>query len=110
MTSAQAMPMRADIPLITIGCADGEGGYEMLNVRRHGAVAFIYDDAGVATGEKLFLRSIDAALFADSGQLLWEYNKTYGKRTGHGEPVSCSGSFRKGTHGTVFFDVLVTRR
>ncbi|WP_146131140.1 hypothetical protein [Nesterenkonia sandarakina] len=110
MTTAQAVPMRPDIPLITVGCPDGEGGYEMLQVRRHGAIAFVYDDAGVATGEKLFIRSLDAALFSDSGQLLWEYSKTYGKRTGHGEPVSCSGSFRKGSDGTVFFDVLVTRR
>ena len=84
VTTAQAAPMKPDFPLITVGCPDGEGGFEMLHVRPHGAVAFVYDDAGVATGEKLFLRSIDAALFSDSGQLLWENNKTYGQRTGPG--------------------------
>ncbi|MCH8560083.1 MULTISPECIES: hypothetical protein [unclassified Nesterenkonia] len=110
VTAAQAAPVKPDFPLITVGCPDGEGGYDMLQVKPRGAVAFVFDEAGVATGEKLFIRSIDAALFSDAGQLLWEYNKAYGKRTGHGEPVSCSGSFRKGSDGTVFFDVLVTRR
>lgn len=110
VATAQAAPMKPDFPLVTIGCADGEGGFEMLQVQPRGSIAFVFDETGAATGEKLFLRSIDAALFSDAGQLLWEYNKSYGKRSGHGEPVSCSGSFEKSPDGTVFFDILVTRR
>jgi hypothetical protein len=108
-SAAQAVPVQPD-SLVTVGCADGAGGFETLSVQPRGSIAVVFDDAGVATGEKLFLLSIDAAAFSDAGQLLGEFHKTYGKRTGHGEPVSCSGSFEEGPDVTVFFDILVTRR
>ena len=109
-TAAQAVPDQPDAFIVTVGCADGEGGFETLRVQPHGSIAFVVDETGAATGEKLFLLSIDAAVFSDAGQLLGEFHKTYGKRTGHGEPVSCSGSFEEGPDATVFFDILVTRR
>jgi len=109
-TAAQAVPVQPDFPIVTVGCADGEGGFDTLNVQPRGSFAFVFDEAGAPTGEKLFILSIDAAVFSDAGQLLGEFHKTYGQRTGHGEPVSCSGSFEESPDATVFFDVLVTRR
>jgi hypothetical protein len=96
-------------PVITAGCQD-DGDTFVVDVVVRGAVAFVVDDEGTRTGEKLFLRSIDAAAFTDAGVLVEEFHKTYGQRTGHGDPVFCSGSFVEDPGVTVFFDALVTRR
>jgi hypothetical protein len=108
--AAQAAPAQPDFPMVTVGCAYGEGGFDTLRVLPLGSVAFVVDEGGTATGEKLFIVSLDAAVFSDTGELLGEFHKAYGKRKGHGEPISCSGSFEEGPDATVFFDVLVTRR
>lgn len=96
-------------PVITAGC-DEAGERFTVNIVPRGAVAFVVDEEGFRTGEKLFLVSIDAAAFTDAGALVEEFHKTYGNRTGHGEPIFCSGSFVPEPGVTVFFDALVTRR
>jgi hypothetical protein len=107
-TSAQAVPDPDNKFVVTAGCPDGAGGFVFIDVIPSGSKVFVLDEEGEPTGEKLFLRSIDLATFSDAGALLFEFNKTYGNRTGHGEAVSCSGSF-VGEPGTrTFFDVLVT--
>ena len=108
-TTAQAVPSPEIKPVITVGCQDEQGTFS-ADVIAQGAVAFVLDANGEPTGEKLFVRSIDAAAFNDEGTLLGEFHKTYGQRSGHGDPIFCSGSFVEEPGVTVFFDVLVTRR
>jgi len=105
---AQAVPSPQLKPVVTAGCQDERETF-FVDVIAQGAVAFVLDDSGEPTGEKLFLRSIDAAAFTDEGTLVGEFHKTYGKRNGHGDPIFCSGSFVEQPGVTVFFDVLVTR-
>ena len=108
-TPAQAVPRPEIKPVITAGCEDAQGIF-FVDVIAQGAVAFVLDGSGEPTGEKLFVYSIDAAAFNDAGALVGEFHKTYGQRTGHGEPIFCSGSYVEEPGVTVFFDVLVTRR
>jgi hypothetical protein len=105
---AQAFPSPELKSVITVGCQD-ESGTFFLEVIPQGAVAFVLADSGEPTGEILFLVSVDAAAFTDEGVLVGEFHKTYGQRTGHGDPIFCSGSFVEEPGVTVFFDVLVTR-
>jgi hypothetical protein len=108
-TPAQAVPGPLIKPVITAGCQDGQGTFS-VDVIAQGAVAFVLDASGEPTGEKLFIRSIDAAAFTDAGALVSEFHKTYGQRAGQGDPIFCSGSYVEEPGVTVFFDVLVTRR
>jgi len=105
---AQAVPSVEIKSVITAGC-QAQGETFFVDVIGLGAVAFVLDDSGQPTGEKLFIRSIDAAAFTDAGALVGEFHKTYGLRTGHGDPIFCSGSFVEEPGVTVFFDVLATR-
>ena len=92
---------------ITAGCfIDGETVF--VDVIPLGAVAFVLDEQGEPTGDKFFLVSLDSAAFTDEGQLVDEFNKTYGQRRGQGERFFCSGSFVPVPGITVFFDALVT--
>lgn len=109
LAPAHAVPSPLIKPVITAGCQDEEATF-FVDVIAQGAVAFVLDDSGAPTGEKLFLRSIDAAAFTDDGTLVEEFHKTYGNRAGHGDPIFCSGSFVASPGVTVFFDALVTRR
>jgi hypothetical protein len=106
---AQAVPSPQVKPVITAGCQD-EGGTFFVDVIAQGAIAFVLDSTGAPSGDKLFVLSIDAAAFTEDGTLVGEFHKTYGNRTGHGDPIFCSGSFSEEPGVTVFFDVLVTRR
>ena len=109
LAPAHAVPSPLIKPVVTAGCQEGDATF-FVDVIAQGAVAFVLDDSGAPTGEKLFLRSIDAAAFTDDGTLVEEFHKTYGNRTGHGDPIFCSGSFAASPGVTVFFDALVTRR
>lgn len=108
-TPAQAVPSTEIKSVITAGCQGGQSTFS-VDVIALGAIAFVLDASGEPTGEKLFVRSIDAAAFNAEGTLLGEFHKTYGQRRGHGEPIFCSGSYVEEPGVTVFFDVLVTRR
>jgi hypothetical protein len=107
-TAAQAVPSLEIKPVVTASCEDEQGEFS-VDVIGQGAIAFVLDASGEPTGEKLFLLSIDAEAFTD-GTSLGEFSKTYGQRRGHGEPISCSGSFVEEPGVTVFFEVVVTRR
>lgn len=109
-TAAQAVPSAERKDVFTVGCPDGAGGFVDVDVIPLGAIAFELDEAGEPTGAKYFVHAIDVAVFSDAGALLFEFNKTFGKRTGHGEPFSCSGSAVEEPGTITFFDVLVTRR
>ena len=110
-TPAQAVPSIEIKPVVTVTCEDEQGGtFSVDVVTTPGAIVFVLDANGEPTGEKLFLLSIDAEAFADDGTSLGEFSKTYGQRRGHGEPISCSGSFVEEPGVTVFFEVVVTRR
>ena len=109
-TPAQAVPSLEIKPVVTLGCEDEQGGDFSVDVIGQGAIAFVLDASGEPTGEKLFLLSIDATAVTDDGTLVGEFSKTYGQRRGHGEPISCSGSFVEEPGVTISFDALVTRR
>jgi hypothetical protein len=108
-SAAQAVPSLEVKPVVTAVCEDAQGEFS-VDVIAQGAVAFVLDASGEPTGEKLFLLSIDATAVDDEGTPLGEFHKTYGPRRGHGEPISCSGSFVEEDGVTVSFDVVVTRR
>jgi hypothetical protein len=110
-TPAQGVPSPEVMPVITATCEDEQGAdFSVDVVTTPGAIVFVLDASGEPTGEKLFLLSIDAEAFSDDGTLVGEFSKTYGQRRGHGEPISCSGSFVEEDGVTVFFEVVVTRR
>ena len=87
LAPAHTAPSPLIKPVVTAGCQDGDATF-FVDVIAQGAVAFVLDDSGAPTGEKLFLRSIDAAAFTDDGTLVEEFHKTYGNRTGHGDPIT----------------------
>lgn len=108
--AAQAAPSAEHQDVFTVGCPDGAGGFVDVDVIPLGAIAFELDEAGEPTGARYVVHSIDVAVFSDGGALLFEFHKTYGKRTGHGEPFTCTGSVVEEPGTITFFDVLVTRR
>jgi hypothetical protein len=110
-TPAQAVPSLEIKPVVTATCEDEQGEFS-VDVIPQGAIAFVLDASGEPTGEKLFVVSIDATAVDEEGTPLGEFHKTYGQRRGHGEPISCSGSFieENGMIVTVSFDLVATRR
>lgn len=103
---ATAAPNPKNKDVVTVFCPDGAGGFVGLDVIATGALGFIVD---APADDKIFLRSLDLAAFDPGGTLVFEFHKTYGKRAGHGEPLSCSGSFSSPDGITTFFDALITR-
>ncbi len=105
-TAAHAAPPPDHEVVAVVGCADESGTVEVL---LRGGVGFVLDESGEPTGEKLFPVQVDFAVFSDEGVLLEEFHKTYGNRTGHGDPIFCTGTVDLGD-ATGFFDAQVTRR
>lgn len=108
-SGAQAVPNPEKKFTVTAGCQVGEGDPFFVGLLPLGSVAFVLDESGQPTGEKLFILSLDVAGWV-GGTLVYEFHKEYGKRTGHGEQVFCTGSFVPEPGVLAFFDVLATRR